>query len=57
MVKLILNTEEAQLLASVIDGAQFTVSVSQSNEFFAAIQQLKDIKARLIAPPAEDVVE
>lgn len=54
MVKLILNIEEAQLLASVIDGAQFTVNVSQSNEFFAAIQQLKDIKARLIAPEEEN---
>ena len=57
MVKLILNTEEAQLLASVIDGAQFNGNVAQADEVFAAIQQLKDIKARLIAPPAEDVVE
>lgn len=53
MVKLILNTDEAQLLASVIDGAQFTVSVSQSSEFFAAIQQLRDIKARLLEPEEE----
>jgi hypothetical protein len=57
MVKLILNTEEAQLLASVIDGAQFTVSVSQSNEFFAAIQQLKDIKARLLEPQTQAEAE
>ena len=55
MVKLILNTEEAQLLASVIDGAQFNGNVAQADEVFAAIQQLKDIKARLLAPPAEDL--
>ena len=53
MVKLELTPEQAELLASVIDGAQFTVSVSQSNEFFAAIQQLKDIKAKLLAPEEE----
>jgi hypothetical protein len=53
MVKLILNTEEAQLLASVIDGAQFNGNVAQADEVFAAIQQLRDIKARLLAPEEE----
>lgn len=53
MVKLELTLEQAQLLVTVIDGAQFTVSVSQSNEFFAAIQQLRDIKARLLEPQTQ----
>jgi hypothetical protein len=50
MVNLTLSLEEAQLLASVIDGAQFNGNVAQADEVFAAIQQLKDIKARLLAP-------
>lgn len=53
MVKLQLTTEESQLLASVIDGAQFNGNVAQADEVFAAIQQLKDIKARLLAPEEE----
>jgi hypothetical protein len=50
MVNLTLSLEEVQLLASVIDGAQFNGNVAQADEVFAAIQQLKDIKARLLAP-------
>jgi len=57
MVKLILNTEEAQLLASVIDGAQFNGNVAQADEVFAAIQQLKDIKARLLEPQTQAEAE
>lgn len=56
MVKLELTIEEAQLLASVIDGAQFNGNVAQAEEVFVAVQTLKDIKARLLAPK-EDVVE
>jgi hypothetical protein len=54
MVNLTFSTEEAQLLASVIDGAQFNGNVAQADEVFAAIQQLKDIKARLLAQPEEE---
>lgn len=50
MVKLELTTEQAELLASVIDGAQFNGNVAQADEVFAAIQQLRDIKAKLLAP-------
>lgn len=57
MVKLELTLEEVQLLAFVIDNAQFNSTVAQADETFAAVQTLKAIKARLIAPPAEDVVE
>lgn len=57
MVKLELTPEEVQLLAFVIDNAQFNSTVAQADETFAAVQSLKSIKARLIAPPAEDVVE
>lgn len=53
MVTLTLTTEEAQLLASVIDGAQFNGNVAQAEEVFAAVQQLRDIKARLLAPEEE----
>jgi hypothetical protein len=53
MVNLTLTLEEAQLLASVIDGAQFNGNVAQADEVFAAIQQLRDIKARLLAPEEE----
>jgi len=53
MVNLTLTLEEAQLLASVIDGAQFNGNVAQAEEVFAAIQQLRDIKARLLAPEEE----
>lgn len=55
MVKLELSKEETQLLAFVIDNAQFNSSVAQADETFAAVQTLKAIKARLIAPPTEDV--
>ena len=54
MVKLELTPEQAQLLATVIDGAQFNGNVSQADEVFAAIQQLRDIKARLLAPEEEN---
>lgn len=50
MVKLELTKDQAELLASVIDGAQFNGNVAQADEVFAAIQQLKDIKAKLLAP-------
>ena len=54
MVKLELTTEQAQLLATVIDGAQFNGNVAQAEEVFAAIQQLRDIKAKLLAPEEEN---
>jgi hypothetical protein len=50
MVNLTFTLEEAQLLVSVIDGAQFNGNVAQAEEVFAAIQQLRDIKARLLEP-------
>ena len=53
MVKLELTPEQAQLLATVIDGAQFNGNVSQADEVFAAIQQLRDIKARLLEPQTQ----
>ena len=53
MVKLELTPEQAQLLATVIDGAQFNGNVAQAEEVFAAIQQLRDIKAKLLAPEEE----
>lgn len=58
MVKLELTTEQAQLLATVIDGAQFNGNVAQAEEVFTAVQTLKAIKARLrVLSAAEDVVE
>jgi len=57
MVKLELTPEQAQLLVTVIDNAQFNSTVAQADETFAAVQTLKAIKARLVAPPEEDVVE
>ena len=53
MVKLELTTEQAQLLATVIDGAQFNGNVGQADEVFTAIQQLRDIKARLLEPQTQ----
>ena len=53
MVKLELTKEQAELLASVIDGAQFNGNVAQADEVFAAIQQLRDIKAKLLASEEE----
>lgn len=53
MVKLEITTEQAQLLATVIDGAQFNGNVGQADEVFTAIQQLRDIKAKLLAPEEE----
>ena len=53
MVKLELTKEQAQLLVTVIDGAQFNGNVAQAEEVFAAIQQLRDIKAKLLAPEEE----
>jgi hypothetical protein len=53
MVNLTFTLEEAQLLVSVIDGAQFNGNVAQAEEVFAAIQQLRDIKARLLEPETQ----
>ena len=53
MVKLELTPEQAQLLVTVIDSAPFNGNVAQADEVFAAIQQLKDIKAKLLAPEEE----
>jgi hypothetical protein len=58
MVKVLFSTEEIQLLASVIDNAQFSSTVAQAEETYVAVQMLKSIKARLLAPiQPEDVVE
>jgi hypothetical protein len=51
MVKLELTKEQAELLSYVIDGAQFNSTVAQADETFAAVQMLKDIKARLLIQP------
>jgi len=53
MVKLELTTEQAALLVNIIDAAQFNGNVAQAEEVFAAIQQLRDIKAKLLAPEEE----
>lgn len=57
MVRLELTQDEAQLLASVIDNAQFNSTVAQAEETYVAVQMLKKIKARLLAPVEADVVE
>jgi hypothetical protein len=58
MVKVLFSTEEIQLLASVIDNAQFSSTVAHADETYVGIQMLKSIKARLLAPiQPEDVVE
>ena len=53
MVKVLLSTEEIQLLASVIDNAQFSSTVAHADEAYVGIQMLKSIKARLLANPVE----
>ena len=55
MVKLELTTEQAQLLVTVIDSAPFNGTVGQANEMFNALQQILDIRNKLIAPPKEPV--
>jgi len=58
MVKLELTPDEVQLLASVIDNAQFSSTVAHAEETYVGIQMLKKIKARLLAPiQPEDVVK
>lgn len=54
MVKVLLSTEEIQLLASVIDNAQFSSTVAHADEAYVGIQMLKSIKARLFANPVEE---
>lgn len=54
MVKLKLTTEQAALLVNIIDAAQFNGNVAQVDEVFAAIQQILDIKAMLLAPEEEN---
>ena len=56
MVKVLLSTDEAQLLASVIDNAQFSSTVAHADEAYVGIQMLKSIKARLLANPVEEDV-
>jgi hypothetical protein len=53
MVKLELTTEQAELLATVIDGAQFNGNVAQAEEVFNAIQELRNIKAMLLVKEKE----
>ena len=50
MVKLELTTEQAQLLATVIDSAPFNGTVGQANEVFNALQQILDIRNKLTRP-------
>lgn len=57
MVKLELTTEQAQLLVTVIDSAPFNGTVGQANEVFNALQQILDIRNKLIAPPMETQAE
>jgi len=54
MVKVLLSTEEAQLLASVIDNAQFSSTVAHADETYVGIQMLKSIKARLLSNLVEE---
>ena len=58
MVKLELTQIEAQLLADVINSSQFSSTIAQAEETYVAVQMLKSIKARLLAPiQPEEVVE
>lgn len=58
MVKLELTPDEAQLLADVIDAAQFSSTIAQAEETYVAVQMLKSIKARLLSNPVgKDPVE